>query len=40
MMVQVAIFFYGLAMIGFRLPIILVGINAIDKGQVEAVRAI
>lgn len=39
-MVQVAIFFYGLAMIGFRLPIILAGINAIDKGQVEAVRAI
>ncbi len=59
MMVQAAIFFYGLAMIGFRLPILLAGIiivtlntaaylteviragiNAIDKGQMEAARAI
>lgn len=59
MMVQAAIFYYGLAMIGIRMPIILAGvivvslntaayltevlrsgINAIDKGQMEAARAI
>jgi len=59
MMVQAMIFFYGLARIGFRLPIILAGlivvslntaayltevlrsgINGIDKGQMEAARAI
>lgn len=59
MMVQAAIFYYGLAMIGIRMPIIVAGIivvslntaayltevlrsgiNAIDKGQMEAARAI
>jgi len=59
MMVQAAIFYYGLAMIGVRMPIIVAGIivvslntaayltevlrsgiNAIDKGQMEAARAI
>ncbi|MBU1019762.1 MAG: amino acid ABC transporter permease [Firmicutes bacterium] len=59
MIVQAAIFFYGLAMLGVRLPILLAGviivtlntaayltevlragINSIDKGQMEAARAI
>jgi len=59
MMVQAAIFYYGLAMAGVRIPIILAGIivvtlntaayltevlragiNAIDKGQMEAARSI
>ncbi|MBN2605587.1 MAG: ABC transporter permease subunit, partial [Bacilli bacterium] len=59
MIVQAAIFFYGLAMLGVRLPILLAGviivtlntaayltevlragINSIDKGQMEASRAI
>jgi putative lysine transport system permease protein len=59
MMVQAMIFFYGLARIGFRMPIIVAGlvvvslntaayltevlrsgINGIDKGQMEAARAI
>lgn len=59
MMVQAAIFYYGLAMLGLKLPIILAGIivvtlntaayltevlrsgiNAIDKGQMEAARSI
>ncbi len=59
MMVQAAIFYYGLAMLGVRLPIIVAGvivvtlntaaylvevlrsgINAIDKGQMEASRSI
>lgn len=59
MMVQAAIFYYGLAMLGVKLPIIMAGIivvtlntaaylvevlrsgiNAIDKGQMEAARSI
>lgn len=59
MMVQAAIFYYGLAMAGVRIPIILAGvivvtlntaayltevlragINAIDKGQMEAAKSI
>ena len=59
MMVQASIFYYGLAMLGVKLPIILAGIivvtlntaayltevlrsgiNAIDKGQMEAARSI
>lgn len=59
MMVQAAIFYYGLAMVGVRMPIIVAGIivvtlntaayltevlrsgiNAIDKGQMEAARSI
>ncbi len=59
MMVQAAIFYYGLAMMGVKLPIILAGvivvtlntaaylvevlrsgINAIDRGQMEAARSI
>ena len=59
MMVQAAIFYYGLAMMGFRIPVIIAGIfivtlntaayltevlrsgiNAIDKGQMEASRSL
>jgi putative lysine transport system permease protein len=59
MMVQAAIFYYGLATLGVRLPILLAGIivvtintaaylsevlrsgiNALDKGQMEAARAL